>query len=82
MRPPRVACSTRRQLLQSPLRVHSAAAADLVFLPVYADLGCRLSQENPADLAAWTAAVDAFWGTFNDRFPDAGTKPHFVVAGR
>ena len=28
-----------RQLLQSPLRVHSSEEADLVFLPIYADLG-------------------------------------------
>mmetsp|Transcript_3023 Transcript_3023/g.8820 ORF Transcript_3023/g.8820 Transcript_3023/m.8820 type:complete len:679 (+) Transcript_3023:373-2409(+) len=71
-----------RQLLQSPLRVHSAEEADVVFLPIYADLGCRLSQEKEEDFAAWIAATDAFWGTFNQNFPDADRKPHFVVTGR
>ncbi len=53
-----------------------------MFLPIYADLGCRLSQENANDKAAWAAATDAFWGTFANNFPDADKKPHFVVTGR
>lgn len=43
---------------------------------------CRLSQEKEEDFAAWIAATDAFWGTFNQNFPDADRKPHFVVTGR
>lgn len=71
-----------RQLLQSPLRVHSAEDADLIYIPAYVDLGCRLSQENEADAAAWKKATDLFWGTFEQKFPYARTKPHFIVSGR
>ncbi len=42
----------------SPLRVHSEAEADAVFIPIYADIGCRLSQENATDEAAWRSYVD------------------------
>jgi hypothetical protein len=42
----------------SPLRVHSEAEADVVFIPIYADIGCRLAQEKASDLAAWRSAVD------------------------
>ena len=42
----------------SPLRVHSEAEADVVFIPIYADIGCRLAQEKATDLAAWRSAVD------------------------
>lgn len=62
--------------------MHTAEEADVVFLPIYADLGCRMSQEDPVWAADWTAATDNFWGTFNDEFPDADKKPHFVVTGR
>ena len=33
-----------RNMLQSTLRVQSAEEADIVYLPIYADLGCRLAQ--------------------------------------
>ena len=56
--------------------------ADAVFIPIYADIGCRLSQEKAADKAAWRAATDAFWATFPHRFPDVKSKPHFGVTGR
>ena len=42
----------------SPLRVHSEAEADAVFIPIYADIGCRLSQENATDEAAWRSYID------------------------
>ena len=72
----------RRQLLQSSLRVHSYAEADVVFIPIYVDIGCRLAQENATDKANWRAATDRFWGEFPDRFLDVKTKPHFIVTGR
>lgn len=71
-----------RQLLQSPLRVHSSAEADVVFLPIYADIGCRLSQEKEEDAKAWKQAIETFWSTFQQTYPDADRKPHFVVTGR
>ena len=42
----------------SPLRVPSEAEADAVFIPIYADLGCRLAQENATDEAAWRSYID------------------------
>lgn len=71
-----------RQLLQSPLRVHTSEEADVVFLPIYADIGCRLSQENADDAKAWNEAIETFWSTFQQTYPDADKKPHFVVTGR
>ena len=36
-------------LLQSPLRVFSQEEADLIYLPIYAALECRLSQAMEGD---------------------------------
>lgn len=35
--------------MQSPLRVHSMEEADLIYLPIYAALECRLSQAMDGD---------------------------------
>lgn len=46
-------------LAQSPLRVHSQEEADIIYLPFYAALECRLSQamEGDAHKAAYNTRV-------------------------
>ncbi len=48
-----------RQLLQSPLRVHSSEEADLVFLPIYADLGCAHLHCAPSRTEALESAFNS-----------------------
>mmetsp|Transcript_17054 Transcript_17054/g.50910 ORF Transcript_17054/g.50910 Transcript_17054/m.50910 type:complete len:629 (+) Transcript_17054:196-2082(+) len=72
------------QLLQSPLRVHSQEEADIIYLPFYAALECRLSQamEGDAHKQAYKKRVDSFWATFERDYPYYRDKPHAVVLGR
>lgn len=71
-------------LLQSPLRVHSQKEADIIYLPFYAALECRLSQamEGDAHKAAYVQKVEKFWEEFETNFPYYKEKPHVLVIGR
>jgi hypothetical protein len=72
------------QLLQSPLRVHTMEEADMIYLPIYAALECRLSQamDGDAHKLAYHARVQQFWENFETDFPHYRDKPHFLAIGR